>query len=843
MIKLDSVSIKNFRGIKDLSLNIGQRSFAICGPNGTGKSGIVDAIEFALTGNITRLTGRGAGGLSVKSHAPHVDLRDDPAKASVTVSAYSTILGKTFTIERSVSKPKQAVVRPDAPDIQALVKELEQHPELALSRREILKYIIAEPGSRSEEVQSLLKLEDVGNLRKTLTSLVNSIKREVASADDSLANTRTQLLSGLEIDDAKAVLILAAVNRRRALLSAEPLTALEKGTNLKAGIDLSGRNSSKPSVSKAAANSDIESFRRRSHFFESPEILESLIRIGTVLDRLEGDPVLLRDLHHNSLLQKGLDLLESNECPLCGTHWDIENLRERLKQRLDKALIASNLQAELRRDAEPIRQAILSLSSLSDLVAGYARELLPERSFVALAVWKDSLILLEECLATTNFQGIRDSLTKEKLSLPLPAEEEIASLEQVVAAIPDSTERDAALQFLFVAQERFENYSRSKAIAVKAKASVHVAGKIADTYARISDRVLTDLYEEVEQDFSRYYSLIHHEDEGSFSARLTPSIGKLGFAVNFYGRGNFPPGAYHSEGHQDSMGLCLYLALMKKTMGANFTLAILDDVLMSVDAGHRKDVVRLLKSEFPKTQFILTTHDQVWLNHMTNEGLVMRGASLQIRRWTVDEGPLVWSSKDVWADIEKDLADNDVVAASALLRNHLERVVSTLADRLRAQAEYRKDGTYDLGDLLGPVVGRWKELLKRAKAAANSWNKRSEVECLEEMERRFTTLYLVTGIDNWEMNKALHYNEWVNLQRQDFAPLVKAYQDFLACFECINCKTLLYVSPKKGAVKSLQCDCNSYSLISASSPKAKDKSPGSVAKEKDKLPTDQRNLF
>src|SRR2546429_4550729 len=27
----------------------------------------------------------------------------------------------------------------------------------------------------------------------------------------------------------------------------------------------------------------------------------------------------------------------------------------------------------------------------------------------------------------------------------------------------------------------------------------------------------------------------------------------------------FPPGAYHSEGHQDSMGVCRYLALMKRS--------------------------------------------------------------------------------------------------------------------------------------------------------------------------------------------------------------------------------------------------------------------------------------
>jgi hypothetical protein len=52
--------------------------------------------------------------------------------------------------------------------------------------------------------------------------------------------------------------------------------------------------------------------------------------------------------------------------------------------------------------------------------------------------------------------------------------------------------------------------------------------------------------------------MINEDDEVKFTAKLTPSEGKLDFDVNFYERGLFPPGAYHSEGHQDGMGVCLW---------------------------------------------------------------------------------------------------------------------------------------------------------------------------------------------------------------------------------------------------------------------------------------------
>jgi AAA15 family ATPase/GTPase len=83
MIRVESITIKEFRGIRDLTLDLKGKSFAVCGPNGTGKSGVIDALEFVLTGNVSRLSGEGSGEISLKQHAPHVDRRDDPAKARV----------------------------------------------------------------------------------------------------------------------------------------------------------------------------------------------------------------------------------------------------------------------------------------------------------------------------------------------------------------------------------------------------------------------------------------------------------------------------------------------------------------------------------------------------------------------------------------------------------------------------------------------------------------------------------------------------------------------------------------------------------------------------------------
>ena len=168
MIQVEAVRIMELRGIRELQLTPQRKSFVISGPNGSGKSGGVDAIQFGLTGEISRLSGKGTGGLSVQKHGPHVDRRDDPAAAEVSLTLYFPDLDKTAVLTRNVKAAKTFSLEPEDAGVRALLEETAQHPELTLSRREIIKYILVEAGERSKEIQALLKLEAIGNIRSVL---------------------------------------------------------------------------------------------------------------------------------------------------------------------------------------------------------------------------------------------------------------------------------------------------------------------------------------------------------------------------------------------------------------------------------------------------------------------------------------------------------------------------------------------------------------------------------------------------------------------------------------------------------------------------------------------------
>ena len=388
----------------------------------------------------------------------------------------------------------------------------------------------------------------------------------------------------------------------------------------------------------------------------------------------------------------------------------------------------------------------------------------------------------------------------------------ISDFEKVVSALPEPTKQDAAREFLAIAQERLDVWREAKRAEKSATAQAQIARQVSDKYVEASDKVLTGLYTEVQKDFAALYTAINHDDEKNFSARLIPSMGKLGFDVDFYGRGFFPPGAYHSEGHQDGMGLCLYLALMRHLQGSEFTFAVLDDVLMSVDTGHRREVCTLLKKEFPNTQFIMTTHDPIWMRHMKTEGLINGQGAVQFRVWNVDQGPTQWDDRDVWTEMHDYLNKNDVRAAAALLRHFLEYTSAELCHRLRAPVEFRGDAQYQLGEMLPPAVGRLRKLYTTAKDVANSWKQQDIVSDIGNRADEFSKLVVASQVEQWQINPAVHFNAWANFTKNDFLPVVNVFHALLSGFTCPTCSEFLRVSPDRESAEVLRCECGKTNL-------------------------------
>ena len=222
MIQVESIAIEEFRGIRNLTLDLKGRNFSVCGPNGTGKSGIVDAIEFALTGNVSRLSGKGTGVVSLKEHGPHVDSRNRPDKARVVLKVSIPSIGKKAVIDRNVKNSNKPTITPSDPEIVKVLDYVALHPEFVLSRRELIRYVISAPGDRAKEVQALLRLDQVEELRGILFKITNGCEKQIEPLKEEAARARGQLLRTLEITQLTSEKLLAAVNSRRQAIRIGP---------------------------------------------------------------------------------------------------------------------------------------------------------------------------------------------------------------------------------------------------------------------------------------------------------------------------------------------------------------------------------------------------------------------------------------------------------------------------------------------------------------------------------------------------------------------------------------------------------------------------------------------
>ena len=123
-----------------------------------------------------------------------------------------------------------------------------------------------------------------------------------------------------------------------------------------------------------------------------------------------------------------------------------------------------------------------------------------------------------------------------------------------------------------------------------------------DVLRKVANRV-GELYEEI------------HPGEGlsKISLALDPDKrASLDILGQFPEKKDVPPGAYFSESHLDTLGLCIWLALAEMDDPKN-TILVLDDVIASVDEPHVERAVELLYSLAQNFEHcIYTTHYRPW---------------------------------------------------------------------------------------------------------------------------------------------------------------------------------------------------------------------------------------
>jgi recombinational DNA repair ATPase RecF len=805
-MKLLELEIHNFRGIRDLSIEPMGENFLIYGPNGSGKSAVVDALDFLLTGQISRMKGKGTKDITLKKHGPHVDYSAKDAWIKANVKIHD--LEDPVEIKRSLDHPNKLICEDSIRDLINPVIELASRGQHVLTRREILNYVTADSGTRGKQIQTLLKITDVEKTRNILVKVKNTQKNNYIGAKSSLNTISAAINSNIGINNYDEEKILDFVNANRNVLDGNPLQAL-KSNSIKEGIE-TRTLSSDITVNTQLLKIDIE----KLHEINSDKNKESLSNIDLELRELKtkisSDHRIEDALDHLKLTRLGLNLLSpEGSCPLCDTQWETGDLKEHLKYKIEIFKdAAQNLDRLIELTDELTLEVNHTLASLNEIIKS-AEILELKEELRALGLWINELEILLSVLEDDNYPDQRFS--EEMVEVLLSPDNLDVILDNIhsvaIEKSPEPTEEQTAWDNLTRLEENLKNYERSKENCTKSFKSYQKSEILYKTFLESRDKILNQLYSEIKDRFVELYRELHLDDEMEFKAIIISEGAGVDFKVDFHGRGVNPPNALHSEGHQDSMGICLYLALAERLTQGFIDLIILDDVMMSVDAPHRREICNLLANFFKGRQFFITTHDQTWARQLQSEGVIKAKNRIEFSNWTIENGPSVNISGDIWDEIDDDLEINDIPSAAAKLRRGSEEYFSQVCSALHAPVRFNLSGQYELGDLLSGAMSEYRSDLKHAKEAANSWGNTEELERLKQIDEFSKNVFTRLNMERWAVNPALHYNQWADFTPQDFKPVVDIFRDLFSIFQCNKCGTLLHLVINGPRPEAVKCNC------------------------------------
>lgn len=646
-ISLESLTVRAFRGIPDeRTFHFDGSDVVVHGPNGSGKSTVLQAIEFLLTGSISAFHGSGTGGIRTTQHVPN--LRADPDD-TVVGATFEDSEGDEFQVHRQFTDRDRLVADRRPPEFRALLEAADQGL-LLLTRDELLELVVSTPGDRKDQIYRLLNTSGVDERRRQLKRLVRKAndnteirkdrRSEAASRISDVAGRSDDVIKGDgddEVLDTDA--LRRVVNRHRRQLGGDPISSVDACDTFREGIASPVEQASHP-----LQRSDVRGALHQAGewFVEAPEYETRLGELTEEVRALQTDSAALSSLSELELIKHGRETVDetATECPLCGTSWDGRELADEIDRRFERL-------DRIDRRVHTIRE------TSSDLARALERAISTLRAVVepvADAEVTTDTTPLRRYLGT--LQGVRDELQRDligdiegvdpdRFDVVLAnetVEETVSALESEADSFPAKSTIEESwddLKVLHDAYRDLRSATRERAAYRRAAAELEAAQR---AFLAARDDVLDKIYETVNDRFAELYQPIN-PDEGTFDPELSQTDTGVAFQVDFYDTGDHPPNALHSEGHQDLMGICLFLSLVDCLSPLERSPVLLDDVVMAVDSNHRARFAEVLVDQLDdRFQFVVTTREDEWANQLLTSGVAKK--SIEFEEWTLDRGPV-----------------------------------------------------------------------------------------------------------------------------------------------------------------------------------------------------------
>ncbi len=643
-LQINSLTVSGFRGIAETrTFSFEGKDVVVVGPNGSGKSTILQAIEFLTTGRIEALRGSGAGRISRNKHVPNRSVDPDDTFVEATVE----IAGKPITLRREYTKRNQLQADTRPSELSEFL-EVADNGLLHLTRSELLSLIITTPGKRKDEIQKLLDLNGIDSKRRQLKRFKRKCESEINSIEKNKRSAESHLTDALGINTVTEVSIKKGVNKIREDLGGEPIDSLSSVGSFRDGIESPVEQASHP-LSRSDTRARVESL---VDWFDSEidGVANDLSKLQSEIEALFADKELISDVSELSLIRRGKTLVKpfTENCPLCKSPFaqgELESLLEEREQRLLRVNERTDTVAEMTQEINTkLEEPLAELKHLIETL----RESDVDINLPALASYHYVLKTIQKELEADLVDDI-NSIDTSTFDFDLyddTAKAVVTDLQEIADNRPQRSRLETQWDALKTATENHELWLEAKTRLTAAEKAHSEFTTAHGEFIAARDEILGEVYDEISDLFIDFYTTIN-PDENNIDSILSPTNTGVQFNIEFNGQGDHPPHALHSEGHQDSMGVCLFLALADHFSSLQRMPLLLDDVVMSIDETHRQRVAEMFVSYLPnRFQLFITTHDREWARQLVEIGVVDQDNIINFDDRDLSRGSEILSTND-----------------------------------------------------------------------------------------------------------------------------------------------------------------------------------------------------
>lgn len=778
-MKVNNISLSWFRGAAASAvLDTGLKNIVLYGANGSGKSTFCDAIEYIIMrGRIDHLRHEYSGARQEKG------IRNTHTPEGVASLISVDFEGGT-SICATIDEHGNPVFTGNPPELVDSIQtwKLEQ---LILRQDEVARFVLKAKGDKYSALLPLLGLENLEEAASNLSALNKHIversnlvakierlrlSREGALeyfseiSEEAILETLQKLaelyIPGERPTERNELMTSLTESINRSIASVEP--AITRYTLLK-----QIRDENLPDKIDTTTDAHSKITGRLDTFLDSRiEILQNTQRWLDKFDKLEGEvncpacgrPIPAEDfaMHITDEL-KGLEEISSARSSARSAQSTLISAIERVKSLLANEALSS--WSDIQTDTE-LNGAISELSKLD------------------LSTWQDQYPTRDIAKAGALLSAILTGIQPILDATP-PSNKELLDNKRIIEVSGTIDE----IQNLETEINRVRNitvYLESAEAAIRS----HIKTKTEE----IIDQICGDI-----QDL---WSKLHPGEPIEDVKLYIPNDADkaIDICLKFFGVEQPSPRLTLSEGHRNSLGLCIFLALAQ-CGNSGIRPIFLDDIVSSWDREHRGMLANILKEGFSGRQLLLFTHDREWFHELRT---VLPSASwkfLALKPWNNPDIGLRWSESQDTLDDARVLIDQDPEAAGNRVRAIMDTQLAIITERLRIEMAYKRGDRNDhrtCVEFCERIMSNGEKRFR--KKVGDSW--------LEFKE----------PIDDWRKAHPLliawadRSSHTGSLVRSEVEQLIQTCEMALGGFKCANCGSFVW-SADRSSQERLQCTC------------------------------------